>query len=199
MRHYPNIHITEKDLLEDLSDLGRFDFVYCQEVLHHTLNPEAAFKNLVQTSLAEHGEIAIYVYKKKAPIREFVDDYVRERIKHLNYQEAEKVSQQITQFGKALSLLDTKVMVPDVDILEIVAGEYDVQRLIYHFFMKCYWNPELPVKDNTAINYDWYHPQQCKRYTINEARAWFDSAKLQIIHEFVDHYGITIHGRKNPF
>ena len=35
-----------KDLLGELDDLGRFDFIYCQEVLHHTSDPKAAFLNL---------------------------------------------------------------------------------------------------------------------------------------------------------
>src|SRR5216683_3208346 len=41
-----NVCIKTKDLLGDLSDLGLFDFIYCQEVLHHTRNPRAAFANL---------------------------------------------------------------------------------------------------------------------------------------------------------
>ena len=50
--------------MEDLSSLGKFDFIYCQEVLHHTTNPFFAFKNLVNL-VAPEGEIAIYVYKKR--------------------------------------------------------------------------------------------------------------------------------------
>ena len=31
-----NVTVHEGDLLGDLSKLGQFDFIYCQEVLHHT-------------------------------------------------------------------------------------------------------------------------------------------------------------------
>jgi 2-polyprenyl-3-methyl-5-hydroxy-6-metoxy-1,4-benzoquinol methylase len=56
----------QKNLLEDLSDIGKFDFIYSQEVLHHTKDPKQAFNNLV-AQLDNNGLIAIYVYKKKHP------------------------------------------------------------------------------------------------------------------------------------
>lgn len=191
---YKNIKFFEKDLLDNLSDLGTFDFIYCQEVLHHTLDPERAFQNLCKI-LAPLGEIAIYVYKKKAPIREYVDDYIRQKISELPYEEAVKICEQIAELGKVLSEYRAKIKVPEVTMLEIKAGEYDLQRFIYHFFCKCFWNPELSFKDNIVINYDWYHPQICSRFTLEEVRDWFGRAGLIIVHEFVDFYGITMRGR----
>jgi len=125
-----NIFFYKKDLLEDLSDLGQFDFIYCQEVLHHTNNPKQSFLNLVDL-LENEGEIAIYVYKQKAPVREFVDDFIREKIAGLPYEEAMKVSEQITMFGRALAEQNKLIKVPAVEVLGIDAGEYDIQRLIY--------------------------------------------------------------------
>lgn len=193
----PNLLVFEKDLLGDLSDLGQFDLIYCQEVLHHTADPRAAFLN-VSGRLAEGGEIAIYVYKLKAPIREYADDYVRARIAQLPYDEALAAMRQVTAFGKALADLPGKVTVPAVDLLGIEAGEYDVQRLIYHFFLKCFWNSSLSFEANAAINYDWYHPQLCTRHTLLEVESWFKDAGLSVIHRFVDHYGITVRGVKGP-
>jgi len=190
---FENVFVYERDLLGDLSDLGEFDFIYCQEVLHHTEDPQAAFHNLCNV-LAPGGEIAIYVYKKKAPAREFVDDYIREEISKLPYTEAIAVCEQITELGKSLSEYKLKINVPQVDALEISAGEYDLQRFIYHFFAKCFWNPELSYGDNVAINYDWYHPQLSTRHTLDEVREWFSSGGLKIIHESEDFYGITTRG-----
>ncbi len=42
----PGVTVREADLLGDLSGLGSFDFIYCQEVLHHTSDPEAGVRNL---------------------------------------------------------------------------------------------------------------------------------------------------------
>ncbi|MDP2683946.1 MAG: class I SAM-dependent methyltransferase [bacterium] len=195
LKKFNNIKIIKKDLLENLTNLGKFDFIYCQEVLHHTNNPKKAFLNLCKI-LEPAGEIAIYVYKKKAPIREYVDDLIRYQISDLSYNKAIKACKQITDLGKMLSKNKIKIKVPDVDILEIKKGTYDLQRFIYYFFMKCYWNNNLTHNENTAINYDWYHPQLCFRYTIEDIQKWFKDANLKIIHEFTDFYGITMRGRK---
>jgi len=191
----PNVTFFEQDLLGDLSALGAFDLIYCQEVLHHTTDPRRAFLNLTGR-LAPGGEIAIYVYKVKAPLREHADDYVRERIAELPYEQAIATMQQVTAFGKALAAARHTVTIPAVDLLGIEAGEYDVQRLIYHFFLKCFWNPALDFAANTAINYDWYHPQLCTRHTAAEVEEWFGDAGLSIVHRMVDHYGITMRGMR---
>ncbi len=187
------VRVEKKDLLEDLTDLGRFDLIYCQEVLHHTSDPRGAFLNVCK-QLQSGGEIAIYVYKLKAPIREYADDFVREKISELPYEKALMAMKEVTEFGKALSELNVKVQVPEVKLLGIDAGEYDVQRLIYHFFLKCFWNPSLSFEENAAINYDWYHPQLCTRHTLEEVEGWFSEAGLKIIHRCVDYYGITVRG-----
>ena len=193
LARYRNVEIQQGDLLGDLSGLGRFDFIYCQEVLHHTADPMQAFRNLCAL-LEAGGEIAIYVYKQKAPAREFVDDYVRERIAKLPYEDAMGVCRQITALGRALSETPHQVKVPAVELLGIEAGDYDVQRFVYHFFMKCFWNPALSFEENVAINYDWYHPQLASRHTSAEVERWFQDAGLKIVHICVDPYGITVRG-----
>lgn len=193
LEHYQNVHFFTKNLLDNLGDLGKFDFIYCQEVLHHTGNARKGFDNLVKL-LEKNGEIAIYVYKQKAPVREFVDDYVREKISGMNYETAMAQCRQITELGKALSEQNIKLQIPAVDVLQIPAGEYDLQRFVYHFFAKIFWNSEFSFEENAVINYDWYHPQDCTRHTIEEVREWFTQNGLTINHEFVDFYGITVKG-----
>jgi SAM-dependent methyltransferase len=195
LKDSPNVRIQTKDLLGDLKDIGLFDFIYCQEVLHHTIDPCMAFLNLCQL-LRPDGEIAIYVYRKKAPVREFVDDHIREKISCFSYEDAIQVCRQITALGKTLADLSLKVKIPAVDMLEIPAGEYDIQRFLYYFFLKCFWNPDLSFEENAAINYDWYHPQLCSRHTLEEVQGWFREAELKIMHEYADFYGITVRGRR---
>ena len=195
LARYSNVETRPADLLGDLSSLGRFDFIYCQEVLHHTSDPQRAFRNLCSL-LEAQGEIAIYVYKQKAAAREFVDDYVRDRIAGLPYEEAMAVCRQITELGRALAESGQRVKVPGVDLLGIEAGEYDTQRFVYHFFMKCFWNPALSFEENVAINYDWYHPQLATRHTADEVEAWFRNAGLEVNQRCVDPYGITMRGAR---
>jgi SAM-dependent methyltransferase len=195
LRDMERVAIYDKDLLGDLSALGLFDLIYCQEVLHHTADPRAAFLNLCQR-LSEDGEIAIYVYKKKAPLREYADDYIRDKISVLPYEQALEAMREVTELGRILSELDVKTKLPEVKVIGIEAGEYDIQRFIYHFFLKCFWNPALRFDDNAAINYDWYHPQLCTRHTLEEVESWFAEADLKIVHRCVDYYGITVRGAK---
>jgi len=190
----PNASFAEADLLGDLSGLGRFDFVYCQEVLHHTGDPAGAFANLAER-LTPGGEIAIYVYREKAPLREFADDHVREAIAGLPYEQAMEVSARIAEVGRALAALDAKITVPAIEQLGIAGGEYDVQRFVYHHFLKCFWSDELDARANASINYDWYHPQDCTRHRIDEVLGWFAAAGLEVVHEYEDEYGITVRGR----
>lgn len=191
---FQNISTHQKDLLGDLTDLGQFDFIYCQEVLHHTSDPKGAFMNLCG-QLARQGEIAVYLYKQKAPIREFADDMIRQRLASLPYEEAMETAREITQLGKSLSELKATINIPAVKILDIPAGEYDVQRFLYHFFLKCFWNPALSAEENAVINYDWYHPSLCTRHTLEEILAWFHEADLTVLHHHVDFYGITVRGK----
>ena len=81
LKSLDRVQVEQRDLLEDLAGLGQFDLIYCQEVLHHTADPRGAFLNLCGR-LAPGGEIAIYVYKIKAPIQ-YADDFIRGKISDL--------------------------------------------------------------------------------------------------------------------
>lgn len=189
----PNVAFKNANIREPLASLGQFDFIYCQEVLHHTGDALGAFRNLVAI-LAPGGKIAIYAYRKKAPAREYMDDYVRDRIRDLPYDEAMKTCRQITELGRRLSAVTEEVEVDDIPALGIVKGRYTPQRLLYHFFLKCYWRSTLSAEDNAVINYDWYHPQHCSRHTMDEVDAWFAGQKLAVTWRHEDLYGITMHG-----
>lgn len=189
--------IHDADLTDEdsLSGVSPVEFIYCQEVLHHTSSPEGSFRNLVRL-LLPGGELAVYVYKRKAPVREFTDDLVRSKIEGMSSKEAMVHAAEFSELGKVLSALNVEFDAPAVTSLEIPAGRYSVQRFLYHFFVKCYWNPELSAEHNNMINYDWYHPSLCSRHTLEEVEGWFDSSGLRVIHSHVDEYGITVRGTK---
>lgn len=195
LKDFKNVSIFQKDLLDDLSDLGTFDFIYSQEVLHHTADPKKSFDNLVKL-LRPEGEIAIYVYKIKAPLREYADDYVRDIISGMSYEESSKALDEITEFGRVVAEKGITIQVPKVDVLGIEAGEYDLQRFMYHFFFKAYWNNMFSREENNAINYDWYHPQIATRHSLEEVLGWYSNNNLGVTHQFLDHYGITVRGKK---
>ena len=190
---YSNASFRNANLRLSLTSLGVFDFIYCQEVLHHTGDAQESFNNLVGI-LAPQGEIAIYVYRRKAPAREFMDDIVREKISALPYEEAMTVCRQITELGRRLAMISQEIECEDIPAIGIERGNYTPQRILYNFFLKCYWNPDLSFEENAVVNYDWYHPTQCSRHTLEEVEGWFGQAGLQIIWQRQDLYGITMRG-----
>ncbi len=150
-----------------------FDFINCDQVIHHTPDPPTTFKNLGK-KLKSGGEVCCYVYAKKAVIREYVDDYIRDRIKDMSIDEALEVCDGITKMGKAFSDLKQQVTLEaDIPILGIKKGTYDVQRFLHWNIMKCFWNDDFDFFTNNIVNVDWYHPVYCFRYTPDEFRAWF--------------------------
>ena len=72
----PRTHFIQADILHLPFRHEAFDTILAEGVLHHTPSTERAFKSLIPL-LERGGEILFYVYRKKAPVREFTDDYIR--------------------------------------------------------------------------------------------------------------------------
>lgn len=189
-----NVRFVQADLMAPPFAPGSFDLVFSEGVLHHTADPRRAFHSLVGL-LSGGGEIAFYVYRRKAPLREFADDHVRALLQDASPEEAWKLMEPLTRLGKALAELETEVEVPeDVEVLGIKAGRHDVQRLVYYSMFKCYWNPRLSFDENVHVNFDWYYPRYASRHTEEEVRGWLAEAGLRLVHERCEESGITVRG-----
>jgi SAM-dependent methyltransferase len=130
LKDYPNVHLIQADLTQLPFPEGFFDFIACDQVLHHTRDTEESFHKLA-SRLAPGGDLSIYVYRKKAPIREFADDYLRRTAAEMGEEEVWKLSEQLTELGRNLAEINASVVVPDIPALGIKGGAYDVQRFIY--------------------------------------------------------------------
>ena len=195
LKHYPNAHLIQADLTRLPFPTEFFDFIACDQVLHHTRNTEKSFYTLVN-HLATSGDLSVYVYRKKAPIREFADDYLRRIAAEMDEEEVWKLSEQLTELGRILSEVSASITVPDIPPLGLKAGTYDVQRFIYWNMLKCYWNASLDYQDNVLTNFDWYRPHYAHRHTSGEVRRWFADAGLEIITFDECDAGISVRGRK---
>ena len=157
-----------------------FEVIVSSGVLHHTPNTKIALQRIIK-KLKPEGKCLFYVYKKKSPIREFSDDYIRSKVSDLPYDLAWKEMIEITNFGKALHEQSIKIKIPnDVKALGIKKGEYDLQRFIYDYFFKCYWNDIRGFDDSNLVNIDWYHPKFSWRQTEEEIRDWCKEFNLSI-------------------
>lgn len=193
---YPNAHAIRADVMDLPFRKEQFDFIISHGVLHHTENTEQAFKNLVNY-LAPGGEIAIYVYRKKGPVREFCDDYIRGYTTGMSAEECYKFCESITRLGKSLTEQSIKVNIPEnIRILDFPAGEHDLQRFFYWNILKCYWRPEWDFETNVSVNFDWYHPYYAHRHTPEEVTGWFKEGGLEIFHTGINESGIAMRGKK---
>lgn len=195
--HLPRTHFVQGDVLATPFADGTFDTVFSEGVLHHTPSTEAAISELARV-LSPGGQLLFYVYRKKGPIREFTDDYVRDVVSQLPEEEAWEALKPLTRLGQALSELGVEVEVPeDIPFLGIKAGRIDVQRLIYWNFGKMFWNPDYGFEENHHINFDWYHPKYAHRHTEAELREWCRNAALTITHLSEQESGYTIVATRN--
>lgn len=191
-----NIHFIQSDLRRLPFKKHFFDFICSDQVLHHTKNTETSFKYLTKF-LQKNGLISIYVYNKKAPIREFADDYIRQFTTNMTEKECIEFSTDMTYLGRALSKLKKKITIPrDIPILKIKAGTYDVQRFIYWYFLKCFWAEDNDFERSVGVNYDWYYPKFAYRHTPEEVRNWFTDTKIKITHFKEIESGISVSGKK---
>ncbi|MDE1828986.1 MAG: class I SAM-dependent methyltransferase [Thaumarchaeota archaeon] len=192
----PNIHFLQADLRRLPFRKKFFDFICSDQVLHHTKDTATSFKNLTGY-LEKGGLISIYVYNKKAPMREFADDFIREHTTTMSEKECVEFSKDMANLGRILSQLKKKITIPrDIPVLKIKAGTYDIQRFIYWYFLKCFWAEDGNFERSVGVNFDWYFPKFAFRHTPDEIKSWFADAKTKIVHFKEIESGISVTGKK---
>ncbi len=192
-----NIHFLQADLRDLPFRKNFFDYVYSDQVLHHTKNTETSFKYLTGF-LKKNGHISIYVYNKKAPIREFADDYIRAKTTRMSVEECVEFSKDMTELGKSLAMLKKKITIPrNIPLLNIKSGTYDVQRFIYWHFLKCFWAEDGDYERSVGVNFDWYYPKFAFRHTPKEVRQWYRNQRIRITSFKEIESGISVTGIKS--
>jgi len=191
-----NIHFLQADLRQLPFKEGFFKYINSDQVLHHTKNTETSFKYLIKF-LKKGGFISFYVYKKKGPMREFADDFIRSKTVDMSTDECIKVCKEMTLLGKSLAELKKKIKIPrDIPLLNIKAGVYDLQRFIHWNFIKCYWSEDGDFQRSLGNNFDWYFPKLAFRHTPNEVKKWCKDVKIKIVNFQEIYSGISVLGKK---
>lgn len=168
------------------------DLIFAEGVLHHTDSTQKAIKSLA-FYLKKGGRFLFYVYAKKAVIREFTDDFIRQQLQPLSDEEAWKALEPLTKLGIALGKLHIELDVPeDIPFLGIPKGKIDLQRFVYWNICKLYFRSEFSFEEMNHINFDWFRPLNCHRHTPEEITTWCKEAGLNIEHMNIQQAGITI-------
>ncbi|MCB2108373.1 MAG: class I SAM-dependent methyltransferase [Rhodobacteraceae bacterium] len=172
------------------------DIVFAEGTMHHTDSTQGAL-NALNALLKPGGRFMFYVYKVKAPIREYADDLIRAKLRPMSQQAAWDAMMPLTKLGKALGDLNIDIEVPEaIDLLGIPAGKLPVQRLIYWYFLKAFHDPAATLDELNAINFDWYSPTNAHRHTPEEVKEWCKAAHLDIERFIVEEAGITVIAKK---
>ncbi|MDP9203656.1 MAG: class I SAM-dependent methyltransferase [Gemmatimonadota bacterium] len=192
---YPGTFI-KRDLLDLPIEDGSVDMIFSEGVLHHTDSTERALKALAP-KLRQGGRFLFYVYAKKAVIREFTDDAIRDRLRLLSDEDAWKALEPLTKLGIALGELGIELTVPeDIPYLGIKAGKLDIQRFFYWNICKVFYRHQLTLDEMNHINFDWFRPLNCHRQTPEQVSSWCREAHLQIERSDVQEAGITVVARR---
>ncbi|MBL8180233.1 MAG: class I SAM-dependent methyltransferase [Blastocatellia bacterium] len=178
-RELPNLVYLKGDIANTGIKPNSVDLVVCDQVIMHTENPEETFRHLSDIT-KPGGEFACYVYAKKALPRELIDDYFRHETHDVTSEQMWEMSEQLTELGKRLSELNVSFEAPDIPLLGIKGGTYDIQRFIYWNFLKCFWKEDWGFEMSKATNYDWYAPSNAKRYNREEFEQMIRENNLQI-------------------
>lgn len=187
----PNTHYVQGDALQMPFAPETFDTIFSEGVLHHTPSTRAAVLASARL-LARGGEFLFYVYRKKAPVREFTDDHVRAVLASMTDEAAWEAMRPLTKLARELSALKATVDVDDIPVLGIKAGSYDVQRLLYWNFAKLFWNDAYPFEANLHVNFDWYRPHYANRQTEEQVRSWCAEGGLEIRRFHAEESGFTV-------
>jgi SAM-dependent methyltransferase len=172
------------------------DVIFSEGVLHHTDSTEKALKILARM-LKPGGRFMFYVYNRKGPVREFTDDYIRSRLQSMSPEQGWQSMIALSRLGKILGDLDIVIDISEpIDLLDIPAGEINLQRFFYWHIMKIFYRDEMTLDEMNHINFDWYAPANAHRQTPEEVEKWCEEADLSIERKVVEPAGITMIGRR---
>jgi arsenite methyltransferase len=177
-------------------DEAPFDLIFSEGVLHHTDSVRESILRLTKR-LKFGGHFLFYVYARKAPIREFTDDFVRDRVSGLTNDEAWDALMPLTKLGKVLGELNLEIeLEDDIPILGISKGRHNIQRLFYYKICKAYYRPEYSLDEMNHINFDWFRPLNCHRHTPDEIEGFCREAGLTVVRLHVEESGVSVIARR---
>jgi len=145
---YDNCKVVRDDIT-NFKIMGKFDFISCDQVLHHTPDLEKTLSHLY-SYLTIDGVLNFSVCRKKNKYRDFVDDLIMEHARTLSPEKLWEFSEIVTRFGKAIYELE-------INNVSFDKKKYvNLQRFVHDHVFRCWYNPEIDFDLSVSSNYDWF-------------------------------------------
>ena len=148
LKPYKNCQVVRADIT-NFAFTELFDFISCDQVLHHTPDPARTMAHFYKY-LNAGGVLNFSVCRKKNPHRDFIDDLIMERARTMSPEELWKFAETVTLFGKALHELDIK------NVSWEDKKYPNIQRFIHNHVFRCWYNPDIGFELSVSSNYDWF-------------------------------------------
>jgi SAM-dependent methyltransferase len=148
LKPFRNCRVVRADITR-FTGLEPFDFISCDQALHHTPAPAKTLRHLYR-NLAGGGVLNFFVCRKKNPYRDLVDDLIMDRARTLSPRQLWQFAEVVTRFGEALHGLG-------IGNVSFGQRRYDdLQRFVHNQVFRCWYNPEIDFKLSVSSNYDWF-------------------------------------------
>src|SRR3989344_1510808 len=160
LKSFPNTEVMRADIT-DFAYPCKFDFISCDQALHHTPVPSEILRHLYD-HLAPGGVLNFFVCRQKKQYPEFVDDKIMDRARTMSPSELWKFSEVVTRLGEELYKLKIKN-------INFQGNQYEnLQRFVHNQVFRCWYNPSIPFELSLSSNYDWFSGNP--RFNASEVR-----------------------------
>lgn len=192
---FSNAHIVQADIRRLPFRKGLFDLVVSDGVLHHTPDTKESLARL-SGWVSPKGELAVHVYRKLNPIRNFTDSLIREHASRLSISECWEFCRAFTTLGRDLREAGIEIRLSnDAPVLGLKKGVYDLQRFFHYNVSLCFWDEHMSYEENNWVNFDYFHPAYAHRHTEEEVMGWFEELGFSSIRLIpASPFGISIRG-----
>jgi len=160
LRKFKNCSVVRGDITNFLYD-HKFDFISCDQVVHHTPQPGKTIKHLFE-QLNKGGIINFSLCKKKNDMRDLADDLIMKNAESMKPEDLWKFSEVVTKFAKALY---------DLEIKNVKFGDRkyeNIQRFVHDNLFRAWYNPNIPFQLSVSSNYDWF--SENPRFSAKEVK-----------------------------
>ena len=189
LKKFKNVYLFQQDITKKIKFNKTFDFISCDQVLHHTPDPGKTLKNLF-SSLKKNGYLNFFVCRKKNVYRDYIDDHIMNHFRNKSPRDLWDFAIKVTNFAKSLHELK-------INNLRFNKKKYDnLQLFVHNNTFRTWYDPKIKFDLSVSSNYDWFSNNP--RYNLKEMKKIISSnlKSYKIVSIYEDDASISISIKK---